>query len=458
MLRQVIELLAASFLLASPIRAQFPADSIVRSILRDRVENKRSTGIVVGLLEADGRTRVVAYNERAHGEPVFDQRTVFEIGSITKAFTGSLLADMVGRGEVKLDDPVSRFLPSSVRMPARADKQITLLDLATQTSGLPRLPGNLRPADMSNPYADYTVGDLYAFLSGHELTRDIGVQFEYSNLGVGLLGHVLALQAGKSYEALVKERLLDPLRMSSTAITLSAESKARLAVGHNPAGAVVGNWDLPTIAGAGALRSTVEDMLKFLAAHVDSTASPLSKRLQPAVRPQRPVPGGSIGFAWMLAPRPDRTIVWHNGGTGGYRTFAGFDQKNRRAVVVLTNSAIGADDIGLHLLDPGIPLQAAPATLPVVRKEISVSLAVLEPYVGEYQLAPNFAIVVTREGDRLFGQPTGQQRFQLWPESETDFFLKEVDAQVRFVKDSTGKVTSLILVQGGQQAPARKIR
>src|SRR5687768_12125608 len=131
-------LLATLTLCTTPLHAQFPTDSAVREILRDRVDSKRSTGIVVGLLEPDGRTRVIAYNERAHGEPVFDARSVFEIGSITKAFTGSLLADMVARGEVKLDDPVAKFLPSTVKVPSRGGKQITLLDLATQTSGLPR--------------------------------------------------------------------------------------------------------------------------------------------------------------------------------------------------------------------------------------------------------------------------------------------------------------------------------
>ncbi len=454
---RAVRLFIAFLLVATPVTAQFPTDSAIRAILRDRVESKRSTGIVVGLLEPDGRTRVIAYNERTHGEPVFDARSVFEIGSITKAFTGSLLADMVSRGEVKLDDPVSKFLPANVRMPSRGGKPITLLDLATQTSGLPRLPSNLRPAAMNNPYANYTVGDMYAFLSSYELPRDIGAQFEYSNLGVGLLGHALALRAGKSYEALVKERILDPLGMTSTSITLSTELKARLVAGHDPAGAVVGNWDLPTLAGAGALRSSVEDMLKFMAAHIDSTATPVSKRIQLAVKPHRKTPGGEIGFAWMMVRRPDRTIVWHNGGTGGYRTYAGFDPKNRRGVVVLTNSAIAADDIGMHLLDLGIPL-SAPPTAPTARKEISVAPAVLEPYVGEYELAPNFTIVVTREGARLFGQPTAQQRFQLWPETETDFFLKEVNAQVRFVRDAAGKVANLILFQDGQQAPGRKIR
>ncbi|HSL68669.1 MAG TPA: DUF3471 domain-containing protein, partial [Longimicrobiales bacterium] len=165
----------------------------------------------------------------------------------------------------------------------------------------------------------------------------------------------------------------------------------------------------------------------------------------------------NIGLAWHILMRPDRQITWHNGGTGGYRTFAGFDAKNQRAVVVLTNMNRSADDLGFHLLDPSIPVAPPPTAAPKVRREVSVAAAVLQQYVGDYELAPTFIITITREEDRLYGQPTAQPRFRLWAESETDFFLKEVDAQVRFTKDSAGNV-SLTLFQGGQALPGRKIR
>ena len=154
-----------------------------------------------------------------------DGNTVFEMGSISKVFTGALLADMVARGEVKLDDPIAKYLPQTVKVPSRNGRQITLLDLATQSSGLPRLPSNMRPADFSNPYADYSVQQLYEFLSGYSLTRDPGQRYEYSNLGVGLLGHVLALRAGKSYEEILKERILDPLGMNDTRVDATPSMK-----------------------------------------------------------------------------------------------------------------------------------------------------------------------------------------------------------------------------------------
>ena len=201
----------------------------------------------------------------------FNGDTIFEIGSATKVFTSLLLADMVQRGEVALNDPVAKFLPAGVSVPERNGRQITLVDLATHTSGLPRLPANLNPKDPNNPYADYTPEQLYQFLSSYQLPRDIGAQYEYSNLGGGLLGFALARRAGMSYEALVKSRICDPLGMKDTGITLTPEMKARFAVGHDQGLARVENWDLPTLAGAGALRSTANDLLAFVSANIGLT-------------------------------------------------------------------------------------------------------------------------------------------------------------------------------------------
>ena len=228
-----------------------PADAEIRKILADRIDTQhQGVGIVVGVIDAHGR-RFVSYgvSDKADGRPV-DQRTIFEIGSMSKVFTSLLLADMVQRREVKLDDPVAKYLPAGVKVPERGGRQITLIDLATHTSGLPRLPTNLAPKDPGNPYADYTVAQLYAFLSSYSLPRDIGSQYEYSNLGGGLLGHVLALRAGTDYGALVRQSITGPLGMTSTTIALTPEEKARLAIGHDAALARTSNWDIPTLAGA----------------------------------------------------------------------------------------------------------------------------------------------------------------------------------------------------------------
>src|SRR3989475_2270934 len=299
------------------LQQPLPSDSAVRALLESRVKTfpdtgRHGEGIVVGLLDPSGARRIIAVG--------VDQAAVFEIGSITKTFTASILADMVDHGEVRLDDPVAKYLPPSVRVPSRNGKQITLLDLATQSSRLPRMPSNFTPKDSLNPYADYTVQQMYAFLSSYALTRDVGAEYEYSNLGVGLLGHALALKAGTSYEALVRQRILGPLGMHETAITLTPAMRARLAPGHEIDGRVVPNWDLPTFAGAGALRSTAADMLRFLIANLDSTAPPLGHVLRAthAARHATSDPNLRIGLAWHILSRPSGGIVWHNGGTGGH--------------------------------------------------------------------------------------------------------------------------------------------
>ena len=216
-----------------------PGTDEIREILVKRIDQqKQAVGIVVGVIEPNGR-RVVAYGNLAkaprHGDPrTLDGDTIFEIGSVTKVFTSLLLADMVNRKEVALDDPAAKYLPENVKMPERSGKSITLLDLSTHSSGLPRLPSNLKPKDPRNPYADYSVDDLYQFLSGYELPRDplSGSEFEYSNLGGGLLGHLLAYRAGTDYESLIGTRITRPLGMPDTGITLSSSMKQRMATGH----------------------------------------------------------------------------------------------------------------------------------------------------------------------------------------------------------------------------------
>jgi CubicO group peptidase (beta-lactamase class C family) len=385
----------------SPPNSLVPADSEIRKILVERIDTfHQGVGIVVGVIEPQGR-RVVAYGSLNQGDPrPLNSDTIFEIGSATKVFTSLLLADMVQRGEVTLTDPVAKYLPAEVKVPERGGRAITLVDLSTHTSGLPRLPSNLQPKDPANPYADYSVEQLYQFLSSYQLTRDIGSQFEYSNLGGGLLGHALARRAGMDYEALVRLRITRPLGMDSTGVTLSPEMKARLAVGHNDKLVTVPNWDLPALAGAGALRSNVNDLLTFLAANLGYVKSPLAPAMAAMLSVRRPTDaprGGEIGLAWLIAKPSEDEIVWHNGGTGGYRSFMGYDAKTRVGVVVLSNTfnGSGVDDIGMHLLDSHVPLLPPPKE----HKEIAVDPKLFDGYVGQYQLAPNFILTITREGD-----------------------------------------------------------
>lgn len=446
-----------SFAQSSSTRT-LPSDSEIRNILLERIDKyHQSVGIVVGLVDSTGR-RTISYGKfDAADSRAVDANTVFEIGSVTKVFTSLLLADMVERGEVALTDPVAKYLPAGVKMPQRNGRQITLEDLATHTSGLPRLPSNLQPKDPANPYADYSVEQLYQFLSGYQLTRDIGSEYEYSNLGGGLLGHVLARRAGMDYEKLVRSRISDPLGMRSTRITLSDEMKARFAAGHDASMQRVAYWDLPTLAGAGALRSTANDLLTFVAANLGYQKSPLAPAMAAMLTMRRPTgsPGLEVGLGWHILTRDGHEIVWHNGGTGGFRSFIGFERKTGTGVVVLSNAETlaGVDDIGQHLLNADAPLWQPPRE----HKQVAIDPKIFDGYVGQYQLAPSFVLTITRDGAQLFVQATGQPRLEIFPESERDYFLKAVDAQITFETDSQGRATGLVLHQNGMNQPAKRI-
>jgi CubicO group peptidase (beta-lactamase class C family) len=435
-----------------------PPDSEIHQILVDRIDvQHQSVGIVVGVIGPEGR-RVIAYGHLEKGDlRPLNGDTIFEIGSETKVFTSLLLSDMAQRGEVALSDPVAKYLPPGTKMPERNGRSITLVDLATHTSGLPPLPTNFSPKDRANPYADYSVEQLYQFLSGYQLTRDIGSQYQYSNLGGGLLGHVLALRAGTSYETLVESRICTLLGMNSTRIALTPEMKARLAAGHNAALDTVENWDFPTLAGAGALRSTANDMLTFIAANLGYTKSPLAPAMAAMLTERRPTgrPGLEVALGWHILTTGEKKIIWHNGGTGGYRSFMGFDPKARVGVVLLSNAETptGVDDIGMHLLNPNVPL----STPPKEHKQATVDPKLFDGYVGRYQLAPNFIISITRDGDHLFEQATGQPKFEIFPEGERDYFLKVVDAQITFVTDNQAPATELILHQNGRDQHAKRV-
>lgn len=334
-----------------------PADAEIRQILANRIDvEHQSVGIVVGIIDPH-RRRIVAYGhlQQGDGRPLTGD-SVFEIGSITKVFTSLLLTDMVERGKVRLDEPVAELLPVGVRIwiPQRNGQQITLADLATNTSGLPRMPDNFRPANLADPYADYSEKQLYEFLGSYELPRDPGVEWVYSNLGFGLLGLALAQRAGTSYGTLVQERICRPLGMQSTATVTTPSMAQRLAIGHSRDLRTVPSWTFTeAMAGAGALRSTANDLLTFLAAAMGRTRSALTPPFEALLSVQRPTGARFIEAAlgWAVDTSGDREIIWKGGGTGGYASFVGYNPINASAVVVLSNSDNSVSDLGMQLLD-----------------------------------------------------------------------------------------------------------
>jgi CubicO group peptidase (beta-lactamase class C family) len=426
------------------------SNEIYQILVQRTDQQKQAVGIAAGIIRPKEH-HVVAHGHLASGDARHvDGDTIFEIGSVSKIFTSLILADMVVRKEVALDDPAAVYLPAHVRLPERSGKRITLLDLSTHSSGLPGLPTNLRPKDPRNPYADYTVDDLYEFLSGYALPRDPGAEFEYSNLGAGLLGHVLARRAGTDYESLIRRRITEPLGMSDTGITLSPSMEQRMATGHNAMLTPVANWELPTLAGAGGLRSSANDMVTFLEAFLGYRLSPLAPAMKAMLDVRRPMGRGQIGLAWFLFGEG----AWHGGGTGGFRSFLGCEPTAGVGVVVLSNTAtrIGVEDIGCHLLNPTVPL--ADIDPPQQRTEMPIDPQILDRYTGRYQASPQLTFEITRDDGRLFVQAVNQAmsapRFEVFAESEKTFFAKVTDKQITFEIGADGRATSLTLYSAGR--------
>jgi CubicO group peptidase (beta-lactamase class C family) len=339
------------------VQAQSMPVQDLAAILKERVDIARDTmGIVAATIDS-GRRSVTAYGRSGSDRPL-DADTVFEIGSITKVFTSLLLADMVLRGEVAADDPAAKFLPASIKMPDFEGAPITLLDLATYTSGLPRMPSNFAPKDWGNPYIDYTAERLYDYLSNHKLGFKPGKHFEYSNLGFGLLGHILELRAGKSYEELVVSRICAPLGMDDTRITLTDSMQQRLAQGHSAGLAPVPNWDYLALAGAGAFRSTANDLLKFLQMCLDPPDTPMAAALKMTLSERRPrADQRDVALGWFVSSQFGDELIWKSGGTGGYAIFIGYSTKTGRNCILLSNAADYDLNIALgsHLVNAAYP-------------------------------------------------------------------------------------------------------
>jgi serine-type D-Ala-D-Ala carboxypeptidase/endopeptidase len=321
--------LAAPWALALDLRTE--VDPVARRLIEDRA----AVGFVVGIIKG-GQVQVIGYGQVAKGSGVVpDGNTVYEIGSITKAFTGVLLADMVQRGDVKLDAPVQAYLPPEVKLPTNG-QPVTLEHLATHTSGFPRSPDNLNSVDRFNPYAYYTVDQMYSFLRWYS-RRGPG-KYEYSNYGMGLLGHVLMLKADKtSYDQLMLERICGPLGMRDTLHAPNADMLKRLAPPYDDVLRPARNWDLETLAGAGGIRSTVNDMIKFIRANLASDDSEVSRAMRLSHEKRITLEDGkSMGLAWNISR--NGLILSRTGLTGGYRSWMALMPSRGAGVIVLANT------------------------------------------------------------------------------------------------------------------------
>ncbi len=433
------------------------ADSLIR-LMRPWVEQGLTMGLTVGVANRSAVRVASTGYAKAPGSASSTDSTIFEIGSISKVITGTLLADMVLRGEVQLDDPVRRYLPPNVKVPSRPGREITLRDLATHSSGLPRDPDNQQPADPRDPMAGYGEAELHAFLSSYALTRAPGDSVLYSNVGMALLGYALARRAGRGYETLVRERILAPLGMRDTHIgpaRAGSPLAAREAAGYTQDLEPTPAWTFggSVLLGEGAWRSSARDMLKFARAVASPPSSPVGHAISRAVTPLREFdgPGDSIGLGWFILDRHGRRLLWHNGGTGGFASMLAVERATGRGVIVLSNAFTDIDVIAYHLLDPAVPF-----TPPSPRPWITLPAVVAKRYVGTYEYESGSRARIILDGDRLYFEPVGVQRMRLYPEDQTRCYLRS-GRDVEFIVDSGGAVREMVVRRGSREFHARRV-
>lgn len=378
----MLAVIAVSTVPASSLLAQdgFTNESDVKAFLHDNFDGK-NYGMVIAVLDEHDSRILSAGKLDNNTDQTVNGDTVFEIGSITKTFTALLLLDMIERGEMKLDDPVSKYLPGSVMIPGYDGKEISLLNLAAQDSGLPFNASGLSGKNWEERYDAFTDEKMYSFLSGYTLTNEPGTKFQYSNLGMSLLGNAIALKAGTNFESLVLDRICRPLQMDSTCITLAPGLAARAAVGHATSGKRVPDYQLQAMAPAGALHSTANDLLKYLSANLGLTQTsltPLMEKMQ-VIRHRDSPEMGKTAMPWYdqaVYNPPGTEFFGHAGGTAGSSTFIGFDREQRRGVVVLSNQdTIHSSTVGWRILQCAPLSGLNAATMQPLREYVGSGIA-----------------------------------------------------------------------------------
>jgi len=414
-----------------------PHRDAVAAQVKPLIDAEVVSGIVVGLYDS-GKREIYGFGTGPNGTP--DGATLYELGAVTKVYTGLLLAEAVQRKEVDIDGAIADLVPPGVTVPTKDRVAITLKHLALHSSGLPRLPPSLATRSREpDPYASYDDNALYRDLTQTELEATPGTQIVYSNFGAGLLGFLLGKKAGGGYDKVLRERVLAPLGLADTFIKLPAPLAARRATGGNDDLAPVSAWSWGALAGAGAIISSARDQLTLIEAELDAAAGGKSK-LRHAMRlSQEPAldrAGDNEGLGWMI---DSAGRYWHSGGTGGYHSFVGFDPKTKRGVVILASTASALVD---RLSDPMYKiLDGSPPAAPVLATPED-----LAAFAGHYDFA-NTKLDVVAAGKRLYLQGPGEPRHRMAPFSDHEFWIEALQSTAIFDKQD-GKVVRLLFGVG----------
>lgn len=346
---KVIVLTCTGLLYSCEDKAPVPAtiEEAVTNAVDPYIVTGANVGVIVGVIKNGSKT-ILSYGEKELGTgDKITSKSVLELASITKTFTAIALADLHFRNSLNLDDPIEKYLPSHVKVPSYNGTKITLRHLANHTSGFPRAPKNM-DEDAFNPYVGYSEEKMYEFINGYTLTREPGTQFEYSNVGYGLLGQILSIHHKSGYEKMITERVLTPLGMRHTTVSFTNDQLQNLVQGHH-GNKKVESWSKymeNILQGTGSLISNMDDMLIYLEANMHPESNPLKNAITLTHERTFGHSGDyqdGIGLGWSLFTTDNLHVVWKNGGNGGYTSFVGFDKASKTGVVILANSSLNPD-------------------------------------------------------------------------------------------------------------------
>lgn len=414
--------------------------------LNERMEQDQIPGLSIALIIPDVGVSFHTFGyedfEQTHA---VDEFTLFEIGSVTKTFTGNLFLMLMTEYDFTGHTPIRELFYKDIEVPVFEEQEITIDHLLTHHSGLPRLPDNLADVSDSDPYKDYTIDQLLDFLTDHTLRRAPGDSFEYSNLGYMVLGYLAESITGSTYDELIEYYFTGPLGMSAT--DRLPDDSFRFAT-PTAFGQPVQEWNFDHIRGVGELKSNSEDMARYLQAHLEFSDMPLKNIMKKSRQPIVSLNENTLfGTSWMIqtTEADGDTLVHHGGGTGGFRSFVGYSPVSGRGAVVLSNSVANIEDIGLHLLNPSA------FHAKELIEETGVSIAQLDRLTGIYtsDLLPPFTI--THNGETLYAQLESQPALPYTAVSDTDFINSTVGAELHFEFDSEETAMAFILHQAGQQ-------
>ncbi|GAA0886511.1 hypothetical protein GCM10009120_51100 [Sphingobacterium siyangense subsp. cladoniae] len=326
-------------------------DMEVEKQVRPYIQLGNTAGLVLAIID---RGKVYRYHygtvDKRHSE-LPKSSTIFEIGSITKTFTSLLLAQELVSGKMGLNDPVDNYLPDSIRLIGPHGNPVRLIHLSNHTSGFPRLPANIFNGniDPQNPYRHFVVDSLYSNLVHFRTDTQPGKSFSYSNYGAGLLGTILEKHSGSDFGKLIESRICRPLLMRHTFVDIPTKLEDTFAQGYNEQGLATGPWDLASLKGSGAVRSTLDDMVIYARAQLGED-NPLQNAIDLSHVPTFAGPGQVMAMGWRIDKIGQQDYYHHSGGTGGFRSYIGFDKGRRFAVVILSNAAVDVTEIGESII------------------------------------------------------------------------------------------------------------